>query len=158
MNNSRFVEALDLCEQVLAVFQDYRILGTIARAEEVLGFVQEAVTHYQQALELCPEEELQEKAPILNNMALLFADKGDIPRAIALWEQSLEIKEQIGDVKGKAATLANMAYVVGKTGDKARQLELNLQAALALAQVRAYGDLVRVTMGCWVTHFLPTAI
>ncbi|BDI19943.1 hypothetical protein ANSO36C_57450 [Nostoc cf. commune SO-36] len=65
MSNSRFVEAFDLCKQVLAVFQDYRILGTIARAEAVLGFVQEAVTHYQQALDFCPEEELIRKAATL---------------------------------------------------------------------------------------------
>ncbi|MEH1905792.1 MAG: CHAT domain-containing protein [Nostoc sp.] len=108
VNNSRFVEALELCEQVLAVFQDYRILGTIARAEKVLGFVQEALSHYQQALDLCPEEELQEKATTLNNMAGVFVQQGDIPRAIALWEQSLEISEQIGDVKGKATTLNNI--------------------------------------------------
>ncbi|MEH2112969.1 tetratricopeptide repeat protein, partial [Nostoc sp.] len=124
VNNSRFVEALDLCEQVLAVFQDYRILGNIARAEVVLGFVQEAVTHYQQALDLCPEEELQEKATILNNMALVFRQQGDIPRAIALWEQSLEIKEQIGDVKGKATTLNNMAQVFADQGDIPRAIAL----------------------------------
>ncbi|MDZ8069124.1 MAG: CHAT domain-containing protein, partial [Nostoc sp. DedQUE08] len=85
VNNSRFVEAFDLCEQVLAVFLDYRILGTVARAEEVLGFVQEAATHYQQALDLCPEEELTRKAATLNNMALVIADQGLLPEAIALW-------------------------------------------------------------------------
>ncbi len=45
---------------------------------------------------------------------------------------------------GKAATLHNMAYLAGETGDKARQLDLYLQAASALAQIRAYVDLVRV--------------
>ncbi|MEH2251489.1 tetratricopeptide repeat protein [Nostoc sp.] len=124
VSNSRFVEALDLCEQILAVFQDYRILGTIARAEEVLGFVQKAVVHFQQALDLCPEEELQEKAPILNNMALVFTQQGDIARAIALWEQSLEIQQQIGDVKGKATTLNNMALVFADQGDIARAIAL----------------------------------
>ncbi|QLE43079.1 tetratricopeptide repeat protein [Nostoc sp. C052] len=124
VNNSRFVEALDLCEQILAVFQDYRILGTVARAEEVLGFVQEAVTHYQQALDLCPEEELIRKAATLNNMALQFAQQGDIARAIALWEQSLEICQQIGEVKGKATTLNNMALQFAHQGDIARAIAL----------------------------------
>jgi tetratricopeptide (TPR) repeat protein len=124
VNNSRFVEALELCKQVLAVFQDYRILGRVARAEEVLGFVQEAVTHYQQVLDLCPEEELQEKATTLNNMALIFAQQGDISKAIALYEQSLEIKEQIGDVQGKAATLNNMAQVFAQQGDIPKAIAL----------------------------------
>jgi tetratricopeptide (TPR) repeat protein len=124
VNNSRFVEALELCKQVLAVFQDYRILGTIARAERVLGFVQEAVTHYQQALDLCPEEELTRKAATLNNMAQVIADQGDIPKAIALWEQDLEISEQIGDVKGKATTLNNMAGVFAQQGDIPKAIAL----------------------------------
>ncbi|MFN6460943.1 MAG: tetratricopeptide repeat protein [Nostoc sp. DedVER02] len=124
VNNSRFVEALELCKQVLAVFQDYRILGTIARAERFLGFVQEAVIHYQQALDLCPEEELQEKATTLNNMAVVFADQGNIPKAIALWEQNLEISEQIGDVKLKAATLNNMAQVFADQGDIPKAIAL----------------------------------
>jgi tetratricopeptide (TPR) repeat protein len=91
------------------------------------------------------------KAATLNNMAQVFAQQGDIPRAIALWEQSLEIKEQIGDVKGKAATLANMAYWAGETGDKPKQLELNLQAVSALTQVRAYSDLVTVLSNLGLT-------
>ena len=124
VNNSRFVETVDLCEQVLAAFQDYRILGTIARAEEVLGFVQEAVTHYQQVLELCPEEELQGKATTLNNMAQVIAQQGDVPRAIALWEQSLEIFEQIGDVQGKATTLSNMGQVISQPGDIPKAIAL----------------------------------
>ncbi|MEH2464319.1 tetratricopeptide repeat protein, partial [Nostoc sp.] len=135
VNNSRFVEAFDLCEQILAVFQDYRILGTIARAEEVLGLVQEAATHYQQALDLCPEEELTIKAATLNNMAQVFAQQGDITRAIALWEQSLEIIEQIGNVKGKAATLNNMAQVFADQGDIARAIALWEQSLEIIEQI-----------------------
>ncbi|OUL18045.1 hypothetical protein BV372_34390, partial [Nostoc sp. T09] len=93
VNKSRFVEALELCEQILAVFQDYRILRTIARAEEFLGSVQEAATHYQQALDLCPKDDLTGKAVSLINIAGVIADQGDIARAIAFWEQSLEICE-----------------------------------------------------------------
>ncbi|MEA5623298.1 CHAT domain-containing protein, partial [Nostoc sp. UHCC 0251] len=124
VNNSRFVEALELCKQVLAFFQDYRILGSIALAERFLGFVQEAVIHYQQALDLCPEEKLQEKATTLANMAEVIADQGDIPRAIALWEQSLEIFEQIGDIKGKAATLDNIGQLIAEQGNIPRAIAL----------------------------------
>jgi len=37
--------------------------------------------NYQQALDLCPEEELPEKASILNNMAQVIAQQGAIARA-----------------------------------------------------------------------------
>ncbi|MCU0568217.1 MAG: tetratricopeptide repeat protein [Oculatellaceae cyanobacterium Prado106] len=88
--------------------------------------VDEAVAHYQQALDLCPEEDLTRKAAILNTMALVIAQQGDIDRALELWQQSLEIQERIGDVKGKAATLANVAYWAGERGDRTQQLELKL--------------------------------
>ncbi|MEH1922388.1 tetratricopeptide repeat protein [Nostoc sp.] len=124
VNNSRFLEALELCKQVLAVFQDYRILGTVSYAEEVLGFVQEAVIHYQQALDLCPEEELTTKATTLNNMARIIAQQGDVAKAIALWEESLELFEQIDYAKGKAATINNMARIIAQQGDVAKAIAL----------------------------------
>ncbi len=134
VNNSRFVEALELCKQVLAVFQDYRILGTIARAEEVLGFVQEAVTHYQQALDLCPEEELQEKATTLNNMAGVFRQQGDIPKAIALYEQVVSTLVQISAYSNLVKVLGNLGVTDESNGlvylAQAIWLTLRIQAPL----------------------------
>jgi tetratricopeptide (TPR) repeat protein len=57
-------------------------------------------------------------------MASVIAEQGDIERALQLWQQSLEIKERIGDVQGKAATLHNMAGVVAQQGDIERALHL----------------------------------
>ncbi|WP_414573527.1 tetratricopeptide repeat protein [Nostoc sp. CCY 9925] len=124
INNSRFVEALELCEQVLAVYQDYRILGTVARAEEVLGLVQEAVTHYQQALELCPENDEIFKSTSLNNMALAIYQQGNLERALYLWQQSLAIDECIGNFNGKATSLSNMADAIATQGDIERAFSL----------------------------------
>uniref|UniRef100_UPI00145C54A7 tetratricopeptide repeat protein n=1 Tax=Brasilonema sp. UFV-L1 TaxID=2234130 RepID=UPI00145C54A7 len=123
-DSSRFLETFQFCEQLLQKFVDYRILGTIARAEQVLGRVEDAVAHYQQALELCPEADFKEKAVTLNNMAGVIAQQGDIPRAITLLEQSLEISERIGDISGKAASLSNMAQVIVQQGDIARAIAL----------------------------------
>jgi tetratricopeptide (TPR) repeat protein len=124
VNASRFVEAVQLCQQLMQ-YVDYRILGTIARGEVVLG-IEDALAHYQQALELCPEEDLKEKAATLHSMAYLIAQRGDIDSAIALYQQSLEITEQINDVKGKAATLHSMAYLIAQRGD--------IEGAIALDQ------------------------
>jgi tetratricopeptide (TPR) repeat protein len=135
VNRSRFVEALDLGREILKAYQDYRIFGTIARAEEVLGLVSEAVDHYQQALDRCPEGDLKEKSATLNNMARVIANQGDIPRAIALWEQSLAIKEQIADVKGKAVTLGNMAGVIANQGDIPRAIALWEQSLAIFEQI-----------------------
>ncbi|KAB8331773.1 CHAT domain-containing protein, partial [Scytonema tolypothrichoides VB-61278] len=124
VNSSRFLEVVQLCDQLLQKFVDYRILGTIAHPEEVLGRVEDAVAHYQQTLDLCPEEDLKQKAATLGNMALVIAQQGDIQRAIALWQQSLEISERIGNVRGKAATLNNMARVIAQQGDIQRAIAL----------------------------------
>jgi tetratricopeptide (TPR) repeat protein len=124
VNSSRFMEAVQLCQQLMQ-YVDYRILGTIARAEVVLG-IEDALAHYQQALDLCPEEDLKNKAAILHNMAYLIAQRGDIDGAIALYQQSLEITERINDVEAKAATLSNMAYLIAQRGD--------IEGAIALYQ------------------------
>ncbi|WP_315874345.1 tetratricopeptide repeat protein [Leptothermofonsia sichuanensis] len=129
---------------ILHQVEDYRILGTIARAEQVPGATADAIRHYEQALHHCPETDFSEKAATLSNMAGVVAQQGDIERALQLWQESLEIQERIGDVQGKAATLANMAWIAGEQGDRIRQFELNGPAAQALAQVKAYGDLFTV--------------
>jgi tetratricopeptide (TPR) repeat protein len=128
VNSSRNMEAVQLGSQLLQNFGDYRILGTIARAEEVLGRVEDAVAHYQQSLDFCPEADLQRKAATLGNMAGVIAQQGDIQGAIALWEQSLEILERIGDVRGKAVTLGNMAQVIAQQGDIQRAIALRQQS------------------------------
>ncbi len=125
-----------------AVFQDYRLLGTIARAEQMLGQVSEALSHYQQALDDCPEDDLESKATMLNNTAGVIAAQGDIEPAMQLWNQSLELFERIGNVQGKAVTLGNMANIAHQQGETERAIELLEQCVQALGQTRAYVDLV----------------
>ncbi|BAY47111.1 TPR repeat-containing protein [Scytonema sp. HK-05] len=139
VNSDRYLEVVQLCEPLLQKFVDYRILGTIARAEKVLGRVEDAVVHYQQALDLCPEDDEIRKAATLNNMTQVIAQQGDIERAIALWEQSLEISERIGDVGGKAATLNNMADVIAQQGDIERAIALWEQSLEILERIGDVG-------------------
>ncbi|MEH2367396.1 tetratricopeptide repeat protein [Nostoc sp.] len=134
------MEAVQLCQQVLAVFQDYRIFGTIARAEYFLGFVENAVVHYQQALNLCPDDDVTEKAGTLGNLAWVIAQQGDIEGALFLYQQSLEISERISDVRGKAITLQNMAGVIAEKGDIERALFLYQQTLELLESVGDFSN------------------
>ncbi|MEH2466399.1 MAG: hypothetical protein V7K23_22400, partial [Nostoc sp.] len=59
--------------------------------------------------------------------------------------------EQIGNVKGKAATLNNMAQVFADQGDIARAIALYKEVAATLAQIRAYSDLVTVLSNLGLT-------
>ncbi len=124
VNRSRFLEAAELCRFLLVAFNDYRILGTIARAEEVLGDTESAKTHYESAFLGCPPLDEGEKSATMNNLAGVEAQQGDIEQALQLWQQSLEIKERIGDVIGKAATLNNMAGVIAQQGNIEQALQL----------------------------------
>jgi hypothetical protein len=61
-------------------------------------------------------------------MAGLFAQQGEINRAIALYEQSLQITDSINDVGGKATTLHNMAGLFAQQGEINRAIALYEQS------------------------------
>ncbi|MFN6526086.1 CHAT domain-containing protein, partial [Nostoc sp. ChiSLP03a] len=107
-NQSRFREAVQLCKSTLEITEDYRVLKEMAYCESQVGAVDKALEHYQQALNLCPLEDKGEKAAINHGLGLLKANSGEIEEAIALYQQSLAITEQIGNVQGKAATLHSL--------------------------------------------------
>jgi len=135
-NTARFLEALDLYQTLLtAVPTAPQILRGIARAEVVLGQVEDAHRHYQQALDRCPSEDSQERSSILFNYAFLIAQQGEIDTALDLYRQSLQIKEQINDVQGKAATLHAMAGIVAQQGEIDTALDLYRQSLQILEQI-----------------------
>jgi tetratricopeptide (TPR) repeat protein len=61
-------------------------------------------------------------------MANVFVTRGDLDGAMQLYQQSLEIKEGLGDLKGKAATLHNMAQIYVTRGDLDGAMQLYQQA------------------------------
>ncbi|NEQ33364.1 MAG: tetratricopeptide repeat protein, partial [Leptolyngbya sp. SIO4C5] len=138
-SQNRYREATVLGIETLSLVKDYRVYHALARSEEVLGEADDAVKHYQKALKLCPETDEILKAATLNNMAQVIANKGDIDRAMALWQESLQLLERIGDVRGKAATLNNIAQVIANKGDIDRAMALwqeSLQLKERIGDVR----------------------
>ncbi|MEM7581546.1 MAG: tetratricopeptide repeat protein, partial [Cyanobacteria bacterium P01_A01_bin.80] len=123
-NQSRFREAVKLCKSTLDITEDYRVLHCIARSEAELGDVELANIHYQKALELCPQEDEGAKATIIHNSAGIYAQQGKVDEAIALYNQSLEITEKIGDAQGKAGSLYSLARIYAQQG--------NVEEAIAL--------------------------
>jgi hypothetical protein len=57
-------------------------------------------------------------------------------------QQSLKLREQIGDVHGKALAFGQMAWLAWEQGDTNEARRLYLDAAKLLASVRAWIDLV----------------
>ncbi|MBD2627061.1 tetratricopeptide repeat protein [Trichormus variabilis] len=96
----------------------YRSIGEIKKAEDVLLDALNSIDN--------DENLISKKANVLHELGYIYADTGKIKEAIALYQQSLEIKESIGDVQGKAATLNNLGYIYAKTG--------KIEEAIALFQ------------------------
>ncbi len=117
-NQGRFREAVSLCENTLsAAGDDYRLLHGLARSEAILGNTENALVHYKTSLENCSESDEKERASVMHNMAGIYANQGQIKKALSLNQQTLEIQESIGDVKGKATTMAMIAQHLAREGD-----------------------------------------
>ncbi|MDZ8186019.1 MAG: tetratricopeptide repeat protein [Nostoc sp. ChiSLP02] len=116
-NQSRFREAIHLCKSTLEITNNHSVLKEIAYCEHQMGEVDRALNYYQQALNLCPAEDEQELASIYHHFGMLKADKGEMDEAIALYDQSLELWERIGDVQGKAATLQELGRIYANKGE-----------------------------------------
>ena len=94
----------------------------------------EAIALYQQSLEIKERiGNVQGKAATLHQMAIIYAQQGQVDQAIDLYQQSLAINERIGDVQGKAMTLANMGYLSAMQGDRPTAITY-LQESIAILQ------------------------
>ena len=67
-------------------------------------------------------------------LAIIHANQGEVAKAIAFYQHSLELKEQIGDSRGKAATFAMLGQLLAdKKGDFGKALNY-LQQSLDILQ------------------------
>ncbi|MEG4235464.1 tetratricopeptide repeat protein [Microcoleus sp. Pol11C3] len=69
----------------------------------------------------------------MHQLAIIYANQEEVAKAIALYEQSLELKEKIGDVQGKAATFAMLGQLLASQGDFEKALNY-LQQSLDILQ------------------------
>jgi tetratricopeptide (TPR) repeat protein len=151
-------ESLELKDKIGDVKGTAATLNIMAGVIARQGVVDRAMELWQESLELKDRiGDVQGKAATLHNMAGVIAEQGDFARAMTLWQESLELKDKIGDVQGNAATLANMAWAAGQNGDRLQELDLNIQAARTLADVRAWPDVI-IVLGNLGSSESPQAI
>ncbi len=67
-------------------------------------------------------------ARALHNLATALADKGELERARALYEESRRIKAAEGDMGGEAVALASLAYIAARSGRFSESNQLYLEA------------------------------
>ncbi|MCV3214499.1 tetratricopeptide repeat protein [Plectonema radiosum NIES-515] len=89
---------------------------------------------YNQSLELTERiGNLEGKAATLHQLAIIYANWGDVDEAIALLQKSLELEERIGNVQGFAMTLWWLGGLAQKQGDFATAIKY-LQPSLEILQ------------------------
>ena len=89
---------------------------------------------------------MQGQAATLHQLARIYANQGEIDQAIALYQQSLEIKEKMGDVQGKAATLHQLAGIYANQGKVDQAIAL-FQEVLEINE--KIGDVQGKAMTLW---------
>lgn len=77
------------------------------------------------------------------NAGLALARQGRFSEAEDLWMQALQVFEQLGDLRGQATCLGNLAAAASATGRAQRAAELNQQALLLFRQLDLPGPLAR---------------
>nr|WP_277879023.1 CHAT domain-containing protein [Leptolyngbya sp. FACHB-711] len=76
------------------------------------------MTCYQQALVISQADQLRSnEANALYNLGLLYANLGQLARALEFYQQALVILREIGDLIGEATTLLNMGYSYDLLGE-----------------------------------------
>ena len=67
----------------------------------------------------------------LGNLGTVYADLGETPRAIELYERQLAIVREIGDRRGEGAALGNLCEALAKAGERGQAIA-RLQEALEI--------------------------
>ena len=104
------------------------------------GYWAERVRWLERAVELgsslaAEREERKQHGTNLHNLAVTLANRGDLDEAMRIYRQSLDIKEVLGDRKGKAMTLGMMGQALWQSGQWPAAIRSLLQGFLLLEQL-----------------------
>jgi tetratricopeptide (TPR) repeat protein len=136
-------ERIDLLERLLMeyspdnnhkasvdVHRCINILQELGIAYRSIGEVKKAEYFLIKALELVDEKQelAQNKSSISYNLGSLYNNLGQVEKAIALYNQSLELTERIGNLQGKAATLHQLAIIYANRGQVEKAIALHNQS------------------------------
>ncbi|HRJ54254.1 MAG TPA: CHAT domain-containing protein, partial [Candidatus Thiothrix moscowensis] len=151
----RYREAQRLCQQILTLGEDFRILTTLTRAEQRLGNGDDALRNIERAVQLLPVDKttlsdalLKETAFTLGAFADILQARGQLDEALNIRENhELPVYEKLGDVRSKAVTMGQIADILQARG----QLDeaLNIRQTQQLPVYEKLGDVREkaVTMG-----------
>ncbi|MFN6486238.1 MULTISPECIES: tetratricopeptide repeat protein [unclassified Nostoc] len=137
----RYREVVTLCKFVrdgafghLGIYIiSFRLLYYLAKAQEHIGEVEEALYNYQEALKFCSDEYETEKAAILHDLGDLYVKQGNYQQALNICQQVIKIDEKDNNKLGKAKSIGLMANIKRELGEPEEALKLYVKS-LELAQ------------------------
>ena len=115
----------------------YNWLGLIYRR---MDYLDDALLYYSRSLMLAIDLENESmQASVLNNIAVIYDNKGELDKALGYFEESLRLQT---DEKEKAITYNNIALIYEDKGDYQKAVEY-FQKAIEIGE--RYGDYHRVS-------------
>ncbi len=105
--------------------------------DQLVGHLNEAIDFYTRALELFPQDAVDELAVTHNQLGAIYGDAGDVDSALPHYRDSIRYEEQQGNVYGASGTRFNVALDLLQSGRPRDALEY---ALAALRGFETYGE------------------
>jgi CHAT domain-containing protein/tetratricopeptide (TPR) repeat protein len=130
-----YTQSLDIAESLNERPLIAGLLSDIGIVKDLLGSGDEALGYYQRALSILETDKSDPRriAGALLNIAVVYAEKGDLARALEYNQKSLANLELAEDVDTRGNVLNNIGWIYGEQGDPDNALEY-YKKALALSE------------------------
>lgn len=140
--NGETDEARMMADRALSHAEDSGDAAAMAQAHNLMGLLVESVrtrrTHLDRALELATDR--RTRVAVLNNLALLLVEDGQLTEAIARGTEALEEAKAIGDVHRLGALHDNLADFHHRLGDEETAMAHLKEAVTLFASIDDRAD------------------
>ena len=140
-NRSNFAGSVALTGEIAARAEPpapWWALNRHGMCQLTLGLVNSALEHFERALTVAHTQ--QELGTTLNNISQIYDARGDYDTVLTYLQQSLKIRQDIGDKAGMIPTLHNMAHIALEANNVGQAISLWSQAlSLAMETQDAMG-------------------
>jgi class 3 adenylate cyclase/uncharacterized protein HemY len=124
-NNAKYIEALNLFEQSLKIYQTYNLnkeIGTcltkIGNSYYFQGEYSKAMSYYDKSIKVYEKiNNTKGVSSALNNIGAIQFYLGNYPKALEYYKRALTIQEKLGDEKTIATTTQNIGGIYFQIGD-----------------------------------------
>ncbi|MFX0061360.1 MAG: tetratricopeptide repeat protein [Candidatus Hermodarchaeota archaeon] len=132
--SQQFEQALTLCQQTGNKRLEASILNNFGLLEARKGHYEEAIKHYQTALEIQKDHDWKEIIITHNNQGSAHEHLSEYTEALRHYDHALELSRDYHDKNEEAHSLNSMANLLQKLGDLSEALKYYLES-LALQEV-----------------------